>query len=564
MTKKCIIPLLVAIAASTAVFAADWNYNGTGDWSDSANWTGGTPGTWTAATINNGGTAVIDADQSIYELFVGTTSSGNVTSNDRILSIVSSLSVAQQTGSTGFLQLNGGSISTGNNNNFVIGRGGNGTLELNSADASFDWGYIGGEIYRSALQANGTGTVILNGSSTFTTTSGITLGTGPTSSGTLTVNDSSQVISAAANALWIGYEGEGTLNVNGGLVSAGNATFVGTQAGSKGVINLSNGELSLSKTLYVGYNGAGEMTMDGGTASLSAALYIGTNSGSTGVVDINGGTMTVSSVYVGVFAGGTGRMNLNGGLLVTNQLSGWEGTGTLTFNGGTIKALADNSNFINNFGTISVGEKGAIIDTNGKNVAVNGSLNGAVGGLTKKNDGSLTLTKSSTLGSLTHEAGNLILSTGQIFTVSGNSSLNSGSTLHFADASQLTSDTLTLYSASCIELNPNLAQLHVGTLDLDNLTGGKVDISVLDFQEFEIGQSLEIFSFDAVADDYGSDLDANNYFTFKNSPDSKYVFSWGENALFLTIIPEPSTYGIMATIGSIGVFLSIRRRRKSL
>jgi hypothetical protein len=260
--------------------------------------------------------------------------------------------------------------------------------------------------------------------------------------------------------------------------------------------------------------------------------------------------------------GSQGSLYLDGGVLETGKVAAGNGTSSFAFNGGTLRANADNTNFVGGFSTITLSTNGGIIDTNGKNVSVNSAFSGT-GTLTKINSGTLTLNAAS-IGGLAHNAGTITIADNINITISGNTTIATGSTLRFGSNSGLDTAALTLNEDAHIVLNPLVSVVHIGILDLDSLNGGKVGISILDFQGLGEGELLEVFTFDTPKSDYGMDFAAEGYFTFENG-DESYMFSWNENndALLLTHaipVPEPATYA-MGITGSL-ILLGLVRRRK--
>ena len=178
----------------------------------------------------------------------------------------------------------------------------------------------------------------------------------------------------------------------------------------------------------VGSHGTGMVTINEGTfnhTSATGPLFIG-RCGGTGTWTQNGGsTIDSYGTYLGEAStsdswAGKGTLNLNGGTFATPWISVWNwwnnqnaATMNINFNGGTLVALASNSNYINNNGHLNpdgsvaggsglatlnaaVLAGGAIIDTNGFAIGisvplVSGVTAGTDGGLTKIGLGTLTL-----------------------------------------------------------------------------------------------------------------------------------------------------------------------------
>lgn len=159
------------------------------------------------------------------------------------------------------------------------------------------------------------------------------------------------------------------------------------------------GRLSGTLASYLGqnYGAIGTVTVQGTGSEWYQlnSIYIGGYSGK-GILNIeDGGKVRVSSgIEMGAFAGPQGNiLNLNnGGILELRYLVSTSGKGTVNIDGGILRALGNNSNFISGFGAgdIMLQGQGVEIDSNNYNVAINIPLSGA-GGLKKSGTGKLSL-----------------------------------------------------------------------------------------------------------------------------------------------------------------------------
>ena len=226
----------------------------------------------------------------------------------------------------------------------------------------------------------------------------------------------------------------------GGTVASGNASLVVNDAGTNATpsLNVTSGTLTIGNGVstggfYVGGKGSGTATVDGGllnvtankAVNLGAFLQYGSNNG-FGTLTIRSGTMRASgagefnvgyaqtnATASGTFAG-KGVLNLSGGALetsrslVTGTSAQATASGTVNFNGGVLRALGANADFLR-VTTANVLGGGAVIDTNSYNVTITQNLlNGGSGGLTKLGSGTLTLTGTNTyIGNTTVSAGRL-------------------------------------------------------------------------------------------------------------------------------------------------------------
>lgn len=205
-------------------------------------------------------------------------------------------------------------------------------------------------------------------------------------------------------------EGGGTID-NGGYDITIDASLGG--ADNTGRLHLTgSGTTSLGKTLI----NNGKIVVDSGTVRPSA-LHIGENAGNDGLVEVNGGTLNVTynDLYVGYSGKGTltinggtvevdsafqtfpgwnsgssGTINLNGGVFKTKRIACFKGRAYLNFNGGTLMAHKDHSDFIKAENmTVTVGV-GGTIDNGGFAITIPAALSGS-GSLTFKGSGTTTL-----------------------------------------------------------------------------------------------------------------------------------------------------------------------------
>ena len=178
-----------------------------------------------------------------------------------------------------------------------------------------------------------------------------------------------------------GYIGYGFYNG-----ASGSATVSGSST-NVGIVNTSM--WSNSAGLYVGYNASGVTNTAGpsGTGTLTVA---------------NGGVVHSPGVVLANAGAAQGTVNLNSSGVLEAFFVG-KGTGTgggaLNFNGGILRALGNNSNFLSGFavGDVTLNSGGGTIDNNGFNITVAAPLGGA-GRLTSTGSGTLTLTGNNTYG----------------------------------------------------------------------------------------------------------------------------------------------------------------------
>ncbi len=269
-------------------------------------------------------------------------------------------------------------------------------------------------VINNASTSGGTGVVI--GGSTLDIDGGTVTFNGATALAVGDNNTAGNVIVRAGS----------TLNLTGGNIAIGQ--------GSSGVANTpvstftqlgGTTKIDTGSTLYVGnYRGATMSIQGGSLTSLSSAI-IGVRSNSS--MTISGETTTVafSSISLGLPAGSllpTADLNLNGGTLTLGAngiiKTVTDGAKTVSFNGGTLKAGATSTDFIN-ADAVFVKTNGATIDTDIHDVTIDNPLlqfETTTGSLRKSGAGKLTLTAANTYtGSTAIQAGTLALgATGSI------------------------------------------------------------------------------------------------------------------------------------------------------
>jgi fibronectin-binding autotransporter adhesin len=322
----------------------------------------------------------------------------------------------------GQLQLSGGNAISNSSGVFV---GDFATLRVSNAETL---GYLSGNFgaqtvldadlttgaanvdntYRGSISGSGkfikigTGTQTLSSTTANTHTGGTTVG-----AGTLVAGTSNQL-------------GTGALNVATGatLTTGANSSQTVASATNAGTTNIGSGA-TLRGTSGVTNSGTG--TVNVGTGG---QITSGTSIANSGTMNFNGGSTALRSDTNQI--NNTGRINLNSGVLTVkgNLL----GTGLIAMtNGTTLRSDTANQQIDNN---ISVASGIASLDSNGNNIAVNGTVAGA-GTLNKIGAGTVTW-KGSNSGLTTINAGTLTTSTGNI---GGNVQTGNGTTLNLNQTS---------------------------------------------------------------------------------------------------------------------------------
>ncbi len=230
------------------------------------------------------------------------------------------------------------------------------TLEVNNGAtitaANFSGGFNGG----SALNTP-RGVITLNNSSILTISANgvFNLAESAGSNVTVTANQSAQINNPGTGAKTLGNAGRGTVNLNdsSSLTFGTGTTFIGSTGGNGTVNHASSGTMTTGGLTYIGYNtGTGTMTQSSGTWNQGGELRVGGSDingagpNGTGTLTFNGGTANLFAMTV---ARGNNNLNtvsgvvtINTGATVNNQedlILGYAGNNNLArlvINGGTL------------------------------------------------------------------------------------------------------------------------------------------------------------------------------------------------------------------------------------
>ena len=342
--------------------AVTW-IDGTGDWFNPANWSGGVPNSSTPVVIDNAGTAQIFAPGATSNSArIGDTGAGAVTvgANGSWTTFGSGLTIAANAGSTGVVNQTGGLLTLSGGGQIQFG-GGSGTYNLNGGTVqigganaigagagAYQFNLGGGTIQvvgsnlttniNATLTAGSTSTIDTNGfGATFSgvlsgggaltkagvgtlTLSGVNTYTGATliSAGTLQGAAAGAFSSASAFTVASG----ATLNLNG----FGQIIFIGSLAGS-GVVN-------------VGANG---LSAGGDNSSTAFSGTLTTTTGVGAFVKTGSGTLTIDNATLGDTYVAQGALALTSGTTVVNYLAVGSGTsdvGAFSITGGVLSIPA--------------------------------------------------------------------------------------------------------------------------------------------------------------------------------------------------------------------------------
>jgi len=447
--------LLTALACTVPAQAATYYWNletGSGVVDDGSYWTaddgvttGTVPGNDDIASIKKPGTVLIDSGHLFagapYYLFAGDGSSdvfdpgeGHVVQTGGGVEVIRYFVIgANGAPGTSTWEMTGGSIThIGSGGALIIGDGSVATMTVSNASITADNAYLGVGL---GMGAGADGTLSMSG--TTTATFGGRLDVGHDGNGSVVLSGSASL--ELVDAVRLGYNGDAELFINdNAYLFSDQWIAIGYAANTTSTTTMTGGSISTRRGFAVGNcydgEGSGELWMSGDSLVSVTDGALELAYGGTGIVHLGSGnpadnariTMT-NEVLLGwgsASANTHARIDLNGGGtletpgIVTGAGDSNPLSSTVNFNGGTLKATADNADFISNDGGSVVFEtnvqaSGAKIDTNGFSIGINNPLTEDVaspgGGLTKLGEGTLTLgggTNTYT-GDTTVEAGTL-------------------------------------------------------------------------------------------------------------------------------------------------------------
>ena len=219
----------------------------------------------------------------------------------------------------------------------------------------------------------------------------------------------------AKEAIVVGQYGKGEFYLKGGTVDVtGNGDFIvggersdpdahhNGRESSKGIVEMTGGNINVYRYTHIGASGVGEFVMSGGKFVCKNLATVGRFGWGIGKCTLNGGEFSsCNGLFIGesgkgelivnesglfnaygegggitigarVYYGtGNGSLKLQGGKIITKFIK--KGAGTVNgveFDGGTIEAKADEADFFLDLGEIQLKEGGVAIDTKGKNIGI--------------------------------------------------------------------------------------------------------------------------------------------------------------------------------------------------
>jgi fibronectin-binding autotransporter adhesin len=303
----------------------------------------------TGQFINQAGTFTLAGASSI--------TTGTLSVSGGVTAAASNLTVGEQAGSAGYVEVNnGGTLEVLNG---VLGIGNDGTLQGGSGSGSLTVsnGTLNANVILLGSAVGGSGSMVVQSygrvRANYISVNDLTIGTdsevtvvtdtsaGTERSGEINVNDGT--LTSANIYLGLTSGCTGTMTITGGAVIANNVFLGGTASagGGTGIVTITGGSLTATETLQI-WSNTSSVTVSNGGRVIAGAL-IG-SAGTLAISDPGGGVaLTVGSAGSGSFAGaitdgpaGPGSLlKIGGG---TQTLSGnLSYTGTTTVNGGALE-----------------------------------------------------------------------------------------------------------------------------------------------------------------------------------------------------------------------------------
>jgi len=618
----CLLATL-SLVAPAAQAQSSWN-GGSGNWSSdtSTGWNGTGVPNGVGAVANKGGTTSATITQDIVAgVTVGTISMTNNSNNSATITLTNGITLDQDGSGSGSATISNTNSNNGTSN-FLTFQSGTLTLAdnllISNTGASTRTATNGGSILFASTSViagsgditidnvlndlAGAGSIRIAGTNTFT-------GNVNVRSGGTTFNANSAFGGVATNVITLGAGGAGSasLLVTGAGVTLANNWVVA--AGSGGTLTLGS-----TSTSSQNFNGTG--TLNGDVNFLSGANSSGPSS-LNGVISGVGnftktGTgyllMNADNTYSGstTISAGTLRLNRslalqNSALDTTNSITGTASAGlSLTSTAQTsltLGGLTGNKNLADIFTTGSNPGTSLAALTLNPGTGVTYTYSGVIANraanmtLTKTGNGTQILSGSNTYtGNTTVSAGTLLINgstsnsssvsvaagatLGGNGTVGGNTTIdgnlqpgNSPGILTFGSNLTLTStaNTTMEINGSAIRgtdfdgINVTSALTYDGTLSL--LVGTTFGAGTYSFNLFDFASQSGSFNAINLSGSYaGSFTGAGDVWNLTTG-DSTWTFTHSTGDLGLSVVPEPSTWALMA-LGFM-VLIVLRRRRQA-
>jgi hypothetical protein len=327
-TLRVLVILAVAIFGVTGAYAADLGYTAaSGNWTETAKWTGGSayPTTGDRAFIGGsfvGGQAAtasvtVDSDVTPGGAMGGSLYLGGVNGG----------------GGAGTLTVQAGASVNVNSGNIYIGGADQGNLIQSGGTLSANETWLGGgaanQSYGVYDMSGGAMTIagrLIIGISGVNTGPGSNNGIVTQTAGTITAN----------GGVTVGHDKNGLYTMSGGTLNQAGGEFWLTSGGSSvGTLSVSGSAVINANAgrFIVGTYGVGTVNQSGGTVNINAGatLRFGPEFGGSGYYNLSGGTLKATQIWITPTSETAGALNLTGGTLNAGDVYG-----NITVNGSTL------------------------------------------------------------------------------------------------------------------------------------------------------------------------------------------------------------------------------------
>ena len=395
----------------------------------------------------------------------------------------------------------------------------------------------------------------------------------------------------------------GTYNLSGGVLNTINAAptaiKVGTSGSGIGYFNMSGGTFNAGTnfatqqhSLNVGWAARGEAAFSAGTANITGDLNAG--NGSNGLVTVSGSALVnARNVNVGLNAGATNsRLTVTGGTLsVTNGIV-VSNSSVLNMSGGTVSAtglrIASGSIMNDSGGSLnlpSITNNGSIVYSNSSGTLTRSNAISGSGAVTKSGAGSVTLTANNTYtGDTTVNAGSLIINGNQSSangvlnvaagaTLGGSGTIGGATTISGVLAPGNSIGTLAVANDVTWNGGENWV-FELGAAGPSIGSPGSSDLLAISGGNDFLKGTGSSFTFDfAGTGDVGwyklvdwaggtTTFDVAEFSGVNLASTYTSEFAIQDNALYVNVVPEPSTYALLAVAAAgFGAHVVRRRRR---
>jgi len=400
-----------------------------------------------------------------------------------------------------------------------------------------------------------------------------------------------------------GSSGTGTYNLSGGVLNTVQAGAIAIKVGASGAgtgyFNMSGGTLNAGSdfatqqhSLNVGWESKGEATFSGGTANITGDLNAGNNG--NGLVTISdSATVNARNLNVGLQAGGANsRLTVSGGTVsVTNGIV-VSNSSVLNMSGGTVSAtglrIASGSIMNDSGGSLnlpSITNNGSIVYSNSSGTLTRSNAISGSGAVTKSGAGSVTLTANNTYtGDTTVNAGSLIINGNQSSangvlnvaagaTLGGSGTIGGATTISGVLAPGNSIGTLAVANDVTWNGGENWV-FELGAAGPSIGSPGSSDLLAISGGNDFLKGTGSSFTFDfAGTGDVGwyklvdwaggtTTFDVAEFSGVNLASTYTSEFAIQDNALYVNVVPEPSTYALLAVAAAgFGAHVVRRRRR---